>query len=247
MQSSDPRDSAASSYGDGGHLDRLRRSTLIKWGPMRSQPIKAIIFDLGGVLLDWNPRYLYRRYFATADAMEAFLAEIDFPAWNAQQDAGRCFAEAVAELSARFPQYARLISAYPEHWEESVAGPIGGTVRLLRALKRAGYPLFALSNWSAETFPIARRKYSFLELFDHVVISGEVSLVKPDRRIFELAARTAHLAAGECLVIDDAAENIAVASSIGFPTLHFKSAESLETRLIELGVLEPSWRDNLAL
>ncbi len=247
MQSLDPRDSAASSYGDGGHLDRLRRSTLIEWGPMHSERIKAIIFDLGGVLLDWNPRYLYRRYFASPDAMEAFLAEIDFPAWNAQQDGGRRFAEAVAELSARFPQHAGLISAYPEHWEESVAGPIEGTVRLLGALKRAGYPLFALSNWSAETFPIARRKYGFLQLFDHVVISGEVSLLKPDRRIFELVAQKAQRAPAECLLIDDAAENIAVASSIGFQTLHFKSAESLETRLTELGILGPSWRDSLAL
>lgn len=212
---------------------------------MQHAPIRAIIFDLGGVLLDWDPRYLYRNYFQQADEMEAFLSEIDFAGWNSQQDKGRRFADAVAQLSSLFPHRASLIRAYHEHWEQSIAGPINGTVNIVRGLKAAGYPLFALSNWSDETFPIAYRKYDFLHIFDQVLISGAVRLIKPDPRIFELMLRRTGCPARNCLLIDDAPANIEVATRLGFQSAQFTSAEALEKLLIELGLLQSSWRRSL--
>jgi 2-haloacid dehalogenase len=128
-------------------------------------PITALIFDFGGVLIEWDPRNLYRRYFDAPEAMEAFLAEVDFMAWNALQDKGRPFAEGVAELTAKFPQHARLIHAYHEHWEESIGEPITATIRIMQKLKRAGWPVYGLSNWSTETFPIIRQKYDFFDIY----------------------------------------------------------------------------------
>ncbi len=199
--------------------------------------IQAIIFDFGGVLLEWNPRHLYRRYFDQPEEMEAFLSEIDFSSWNAQQDKGRPWTEAVAVLSAQFPHRAELIRAYHEHWEESVTGAIEGTVEIVRRLKRAGYPLFALSNWSAETFPIARRKYDFLNLFDVIVVSGEVGLIKPDPAIFELAVQRTGVPASQCLFIDDHEANIDVAQRLGMQTILFRSPEALARELAEMGLL----------
>ncbi len=205
---------------------------------MQSQEIQAIIFDLGGVLLEWNPRHVYRRYFDNAEEMEAFLSEIDFMKWNAQQDKGRPFAQGVTELSAQYPHRAELIRAYHVHWEDSVGGPIGGTVEIARRLKRQGWHLYALTNWSAETFPIARGKYDFLGLFDAIIVSGEVRLIKPDPAIFELTIEKTGAAASQCLLIDDSAENIAVAKRLGMQAILFRSAEALECELAELQLLE---------
>jgi len=208
-----------------------------------SQPnIRAVIFDLGGVVLDWNPRYVYRHYFDTPERIEQFLEEIDFPSWNVQQAMGRPFAEGVAILSAQYPQYASLIRAYHEHWELSVAGPIHGTVEIAGALKSAGYPLYALSNWSAETFPLARDRYDCLQLFDGTIISGEVGLAKPDPRIFELLLQRVHLLAQECLLIDDAAQNIAAAERLGFRTIRFQSPDQLREQLQEMNMLNSGGR-----
>ncbi len=212
---------------------------------MQPKSIRAIIFDLGGVLLDWDPRHLYRRYFQQPEEMEAFLSEIDFSSWNSQQDKGRRFSDGVAQLSAQFPHRAALIRAYHEHWERSIAGPIYGTVRIMRGLKATGYPLFALSNWSDETFPIAYRKYEFLRLFDYVLISGAVRLIKPDPQIFELMLRKTPCPARNCLLIDDAPANIAVAAKLGFQTAQFSNPEALENVLIGLGLLKSSWSRSL--
>ena len=205
---------------------------------MHSETIKAIIFDLGGVLLEWNPRNVYRRYFDRPEEMEAFLSEVDFMKWNAQQDMGRPFAEGVAQLSAQYPHRAELIRAYHEHWEESVGGEITGTVEILRRLKRAGWRLYALSNWSAETFPKMRGKYDFFALFDAMIVSGEVGLIKPDPAIFELAIRTTGGAASQCLFIDDSEQNIAVAQRLGMQAILFRSAAQLEEELREMQVLK---------
>ncbi|HMD82782.1 MAG TPA: hypothetical protein VKE92_15805, partial [Anaerolineales bacterium] len=140
---------------------------------MTSVNIKAIIFDYGNVLLDWNPRYVYRRYFPDdPERIENFLREINFMEWNAHQDRGRPFEEGVAILSEQFPQHADLIRAYHENWTDSVGEPLAGTVEILNQLKLAGFPLYGFSNWSAETFPYARAKYNFFDLFDDMVISG---------------------------------------------------------------------------
>jgi 2-haloacid dehalogenase len=199
----------------------------------------AIVFDFGGVLLDWNPRYLYRKVFAGDHAAtDRFLAEIGFDEWNLRQDAGRPFAEAVEELCARFPHYCEQIRMYPARYEETLAGPIWGTVEILEALKQRGYSLHAISNWSAETFRLVRPRYAFFDLFETIVISGEVKLAKPDPRIFTLLLEKTGRRAEDCLLIDDSAANIAVAHSLGFQTIHFQSPEGLGDALRQLRILE---------
>jgi 2-haloacid dehalogenase len=194
--------------------------------------IKAVIFDFGGVLIGWDPRNLYSRFFpGEPQAMEDFLAEISFMEWNAQQDKGRPFAEAVALLSKQFPHRAHLIKAYQEHWKESLTGSIDGTVELLRMLKNKGYSLYGMSNWSAETFAIVRHEFEFLNLFDEIILSGEVKLIKPDPEIFELCLQKIGKPASQCLFIDDSETNIIAAKKLGFDTVHFNSPEHLKTEL----------------
>lgn len=194
--------------------------------------IKAIIFDFGGVLVGWDPRNLYRRYFPKQpQAMEDFLAEVDFMEWNAQQDKGRSFGEGVALLSQQFPHHAHLIRAYHENWLESITGRIEGTVEILRELKKKGYAAYALSNWSAETFPIVRHEFNFMDLFDGVILSGEVKLIKPDPAIYELCLQMIGKPANECLFIDDSYPNIVTATKLGFDTVHFNSPEQLKSEL----------------
>jgi 2-haloacid dehalogenase len=204
-----------------------------------TQPSPVIIFDFGGVLLDWNPHYLYRKLFDDdPEAVDRFLAEIGFAEWNLEQDRGRPFSVAVAELAARFPHYAELVKAYDERWEESLSGSIQPTVDILYALKQAGYRLYGLSNWSAETFGRIRHKHSFMDWFDRIVISGEVKLIKPDPRIYGLLLEHIGLRAEECLFIDDAEANIAVADQLGFQTIRFESPEKLAKELERRGLLK---------
>jgi len=199
----------------------------------------AIVFDFGGVLLDWNPHYLYDRMFADdPTGLDRFLSEVGFSDWNAQQDKGRPFALAVAELSARFPHHAHLIRAYDERWEEFIAGPIQPTVDILQSLKQAGYPLYALSNWSAETFARIRHKYDFLNWFDTILLSGEVKLIKPDPQIFQLFLARVNRKAKDCLFIDDSPANIVAANALGFQTILFESPRQLERELKGRGLLE---------
>jgi 2-haloacid dehalogenase len=201
-------------------------------------PIKAIIFDFGGVLLDWDPKYLYRPYFSDQpQAMESFLAEVDFYKWNEQQDKGRPFSEGIAELSAQFPRYAHLIQTYFDSWENSVSGPIEGSVEILRRLKQKGYPIYGLSNWSTETYPRAKHKYPFFDLLDDIVLSGAVKLNKPDPAIFELLLDKIGYRALECVLIDDSQKNIDAAKRLGFVTIHFTSPEQLQTELQRLNLL----------
>lgn len=200
--------------------------------------IRAVIFDFGNVLLEWSPRHVYRRYFPNdEEAMERFFHEVNFMDWNAQQDKGRTFADGVAELSGQFPHYAELIQAYHDNWEESIGDYFAGTVEIMKRLKKAGYLLYGLSNWSAETFPIAREKYDFFHLLDDIVISGEVGMIKPDPEIFEHLLERINTTAQECLFIDDAPANIEQAHKMGFATIHFQSPEQLEEELHRLQLL----------
>lgn len=202
---------------------------------------KTVIFDFGGVLIGWDPRRLYRNFFPNQpQAMEDFLAEVKFSEWNAQQDKGRPFAEGVALLSAQFPQYAHLIRAFDERWEETIVGEIGGTVDILRTLKEKRYPLYGLSNWSAEKFPIARARFPFLGWFDAVILSGEVKLIKPERPIFELCLRQIGKPARDCVFIDDSPANIETAREMGFDAIRFVSPEKLKEELQARGILEDS-------
>lgn len=200
--------------------------------------LRAIIFDFGGVLLDWDPRNLYRRFFPEQpEAMEAFLAEINFSEWNAAQDGGRPLAEGVRELSSRFPQYAYLARAYHKYWEASINGPVPGSADILQRLKTRGFALYGLSNWSSETFPIARAKYEIFNLFDDIVISGEAGLIKPDPAIFTHLLRRIGRLPGECLFIDDSLPNVQCADRMGFAAVHFRNGEQLQSDLIARGVL----------
>jgi|SRR5271157_82160 len=202
-----------------------------------TSPIKAIIFDFGGVLLQWDPHKLYRRYFDQPQQIDQFLEEINFSSWNAEQDRGRPFETGIAELSSQFPQYAHLIRAYYDHWEDSVVGSIAGTVKILRELKRAGYPLYGLSNWSAETYPRVRHRYDFFNLFDEIILSGKVKLIKPDPAIFNLTLNKINRPVSECLLIDDSEANINTAKKMGFTVIRFKSPEQLQTELHQLNLL----------
>lgn len=205
---------------------------------MTSSTIKAIIFDYGNVLLDWNPKLVYQRYFPDdPEGMEKFLHEINFMEWNAHQDRGRSFAEGVKILSAQFPQYAELIRAYHEHWPDSIGEAVTGTIELLKQLKQAGYPLYGFSNWSAETFPLARAKYDFFDLFDDMVISGAVGFVKPEPEIYQIMLDKIGRSAQECLFIDDSLPNILQANKIGFQTIHFQSPTQLEEELKQLQLI----------
>lgn len=200
--------------------------------------IQAIIFDFGNVLLEWNPRHVYRRYFPDDEAaMEQFLKEVNFMDWNLQQDKGRPFVEGVAELSRQFPHYAELIQAYHDNWEHSIGHHIKGTIEIIKRLKKSGYKLYGLSNWSAETFPIAQKKYDFFQLLDDIVISGEVGAVKPEPEIYEILLKKIAKPANECLFIDDAQANIEQAQKMGIGTILFQSPEQLEQELQKLHVL----------
>jgi len=199
--------------------------------------ITTIIIDFGGVLIEWNPRHLYRRFFDSPEEMEEFLDEIDFNEWNTHQDRGRPFVEGVRELSARFPHRAPLIRAYHEYWEESVGSPIQGTLEIIRKLKGLGYPVFGLSNWSRETFPRIRARYDFFDLLDGYLLSGEVQTVKPDPLIFQLALTKFNRRAEECLFIDDSPANLQTAAGLGFTCIHFIGPSQLEGELRTTGIL----------
>src|SRR5688500_619565 len=203
-----------------------------------NSPINAIIFDFGYVLLEWNPRFVYRHFFANdAEGMERFFQDVNFMEWNLQQDKGRPFTEGVAVLSEQFPQYAQLIQAYHDRWKDSIGELITGTVDLLNQLKQAGYPLYGLSNWSAETFPYAREKYDFFDLFDDMVISGEVGHVKPDPEIFQILLDQIGIPAQKCLLIDDSLPNIRQAIKMGFAVIHFQTPKLLEKELKQLHLI----------
>lgn len=192
----------------------------------------AIIFDFGGVLIDWNPRYLYRQLFPNDEqAMECFLAEIGFDEWNRLQDTGRPFSVAVAELCSSHPQYCDLIRAYDERFLETLKGAIPGTVDILRCLWMEGLPLYGLSNWPAEKFNLARPHYEFFGWFQGILISGELGIAKPDPRIFKALLVKVNRPAGECLLIDNSSANITAAQALGFQTIHFHSPGQLAGEL----------------
>ena len=197
--------------------------------------LSAVVFDLGGVLIDWNPRYLYRTLFDDEADMERFLAEVTTQEWNAEQDAGRSWQEAVELLVARHPDWRDHIVAYDERWAETLGGPIEGTVEVLADLRRAGVRLAALTNWSAEKFPIARERYEFLGWFETIVVSGEVGMAKPDPRIFEHLLEQTGFAAEATLYIDDVAANVAVAAELGMTALPFTDPPTLRSDLRRLG------------
>jgi 2-haloacid dehalogenase len=198
---------------------------------------KIIVFDLGGVLIDWNPKYLYRQLIDDKDEIDTFLTDVCSPEWNIKQDAGRALAEATAERVALFPDKRSLIEAFYDRWEEMLGGEISDTVEILRELKASGEKLYALTNWSGETFPIALRRFDFLHWFEGTVVSGVEKLAKPDPAIFNLLLNRYELQAEDCLFIDDSKTNIEAATKIGFNTHHFTSADELRKYLSQGNLL----------
>ena len=202
------------------------------------QQIQTIVFDLGGVLVDWNPMYLYRKIFSTDSETNEFLEQVCTFDWNEEQDAGRSLAAATQLLLEQFPQHELPIKAYYTRWEEMLGGPIEGTVELFSQLKRTKrFKTFALTNWSAETFPSALARYDFLHWFDGRLVSGEENTRKPFPEIYTTLIQKFELNPSTSLFIDDNLRNLAPAKAMGFTTIHFTNPENLEISLKELNLL----------
>jgi len=196
------------------------------------------VFDLGGVLLDWNPRHLYRKLFAGDEAaMEHFLATVCTHEWNRCQDAGRSFAEGGRLLTAEHPDKVELIDAYGARFDEMIAGPIAGMVEILAELRDRGTPLYGLTNWSAETYPPARERFAFLSWFRGILVSGEVGVIKPDPRIFEVLIERFAINPENAVYIDDVEANVAAAQSFGIHAIQFTTPARLRRELTRLGLL----------
>jgi 2-haloacid dehalogenase len=199
----------------------------------------TVVFDLGNVLVDWDPRYLYRKLFDGDDAaMEQFLAEVCTPAWNEEQDRGRPFADACALLARNHPDKRALIEAWPSRYPETIAGPVAGTVEILEELRDRDVPLYALSNWSAETFPHARDRFPFLQWFRGIVLSGELRLAKPDPEIYRYLFATYGLRPTDTVFIDDSPRNVEAAAALGMHAVRFTDAAALRASLVRLGLLD---------
>jgi 2-haloacid dehalogenase len=206
-------------------------------GSSRVAGPRTVVFDLGGVLIDWNPRYLYRSLIADEAAMEDFLATVCNGPWNEKQDGGRAIAAAEAELLATHPQHEALIRAFYAGFDRMLAGPIEGTVAVMEDLHRRGVPLYALTNWSRETFPHAQRRFEFLKRFRGIVVSGEINMMKPDVRIFRHLLDAHGLAASDCIFIDDSPKNVAGAKAAGLHAIQFRGPDILRNDLRAYGLL----------
>ena len=197
----------------------------------------TVVFDLGGVLIAWDPRHLYRKLFAGDEtAMEHFLANVCTHEWNRCQDAGRSFAEGARLLKAEHPEKAELIDAYFSRFDEMMPGPIAGSVEILAELRDRGTPLYGLTNFSAETYPPAFERFEFLRWFDGILVSGEVGLIKPDPRIFELLIERFAIDPRRAVYIDDVETNVIAARPLGIHGIHFTTPAALRAELAELGL-----------
>jgi 2-haloacid dehalogenase len=195
-----------------------------------------IIFDFGGVLVDWNPRYLYKDYFKEDSEMEYFLKNICTEEWNLEQDRGRALAEGTTLLQNKFPEYKSLIQLFYDKWEVMLKSDIPETVALIYQLKQK-YKIYGLTNWSSETISIAYKRFDFFKEFNGIVVSGEEKIIKPDKEIFHLLLNRYHLNAEDTIFIDDNINNIETATEIGLYTIHFESTSQLEATLSSINVI----------
>lgn len=202
------------------------------------QKIKTIIFDLGNVLIDWNPAYVFDKLIEDEEKRNHFFENICTSDWNEEQDAGRPIKQATEELIAKHPEWKEAIEAFYGRWEEMLGGPIEETVEILRQLKENGsYKIYALTNWSAETFPIALERYDFLHWFDGRVVSGEEKMRKPNPLFYQLLLDRYQLKAKETLFIDDSVRNTNAAEKFGIKTVVFQSPQQLRENLKILKIL----------
>jgi 2-haloacid dehalogenase len=201
--------------------------------------VNAVVFDLGGVLVDWDPRYLYRKVLAGRDEeMEAFLADVCNQEWNVQQDAGRTIAEATAAALREHPEARELILVYFERWAEQLGGAHEDTVAILEELDARGVPLYSITNWAAETFHHARVRFPWLSRFRDIVVSGEIGIVKPDPRIFRHLMERNELRPAELFFTDDHEPNVVAAAELGMAAHLFRDAAGLRRELVSRGLLE---------
>jgi 2-haloacid dehalogenase len=196
-----------------------------------------VVFDIGNVLIGWDPRALYRKIFASEDEVTWFLGNVCTSDWNLEQDRGRSFADAIAEAIARHPQHAKAIEAYDRRWAETILGPIAGTVAILEELDARGTPLYAITNWHQDKFRETRGRFSFLHRFRDIVVSGDERLIKPDPAIYELLLARNGLTAESCLFIDDSHRNVVGAQAVGMQAHHFTSPEALRGHLASQAIL----------
>jgi 2-haloacid dehalogenase len=198
----------------------------------------TIIFDLGAVLIDWNPRHLYRKIFKTEEEISWFLENICTSEWNDEQDAGRSFEEATEVLVAKHPEWEEPVRAWYGRWRETIQGPIHETVDILKTIKESkGYRLYALTNWSAETFPWALNTFEFLHWFEGIVVSGVEKMKKPQPEFYQILFDRYNVNPRNSVFIDDNEKNIETGKTIGLTTIHFKSPTQLHAELNQLGIL----------
>jgi 2-haloacid dehalogenase len=203
-----------------------------------TSPITAVVFDLGAVLVDWNPEYLYVKLIPDNAERRRFLTEVCTLEWNYTMDGGLSVRECVAALAAEHPDQADLVNAWWDRWPEMLGDEIPGTRAVAEAISASGMPLYALTNWSSETWPLGLARFPFLaELFDGIVVSGDEGVAKPDPRLFEIMNERYGLEPTTTVFIDDSSTNVAAASALGYHAHLFTTAEDLAARLDELGVL----------
>jgi HAD superfamily hydrolase (TIGR01509 family) len=208
-------------------------ASLSRQGP----PLMIVVFDIGNVLLRWNPRYLYRKVFDDEERMERFLATALGMDFVSHTDIVENFAGAIEARVKDFPEFAQELRMFDKRWIETLDGPIEENVALLRRLRASGKPVYALSNFAHETFALAERHHDFLSEFDHRVISGHVGVVKPDPRIYQILFERVGRSPSELLFIDDSAANVHAAEALGMPAIHFTPGVDLESELVARGAL----------
>ena len=202
------------------------------------KPINTIVFDLGGVLIDWNPEYLYNKIFSSDEERRWFLSTVCTGDWNEQQDEGRSLQEGTEDLVRQYPAHEASIRAYYGRWKEMLGGPIHETVEIFRQLKfHTDLKLYALTNWSAETFPVALELYEFLHWFDGRLVSGEEKIRKPFPEIYRLLIDRFGIEPKKAIYIDDNIRNVLPARELGFIGIHFRTPALLREELKGLGVL----------
>jgi len=198
----------------------------------------SIIFDLGGVLINWDPRNLYRKIFKEEERMEYFLSNICTSDWNEEQDGGRSLKDGTNLLVEQYPEWETEIRAFYDRWEEMLGGVIEGTLDILTRLKESGnYKIYALTNWSAETYPIAEGLYEFLGWFEGVLVSGAEKMKKPDPKFYQLMLDRFDIEASTTLFTDDNLRNVKAARTMGIPTIHFQSPAQLEEEMKASGLI----------
>jgi len=202
-----------------------------------SMEYKTVVFDFGGVLIDWNRRYLYRKIFEDEQEMEWFLENVCSDEWNMLQDAGIPFSETIPALQMKFPKYCDQISMFESRWAEMIGGEISGSVEILNEIQARNYPVYGLTNWGLDTFPHISNQFEFIWNLDGFVMSGDEKLVKPDPELFKILINKFQIKPENSVFIDDNYRNIESANKIGFKTILFVSPESLRQNLQLLNIL----------